>query len=69
MNIHINGQPFKLAENANISDALHLFLSKSQQQMSYAVALNSEFVGKSQYALTPIKELDSIDILFPIHGG
>ncbi len=69
MNIHINGQPFKLTKNTSIHDALDLFLTKPQQQMSYAVALNSEFVSKSQYALTYLKNSDSIDVLFPIHGG
>ncbi|GAA0302592.1 hypothetical protein GCM10009128_22370 [Psychrosphaera haliotis] len=69
MNIHINGHTLTLADKAYVSDALHLFLSSSQLKMSYAVALNGEFVSKSQYTLTSIKNSDSIDVLFPIHGG
>jgi sulfur carrier protein len=37
--------------------------------MSFALALNSDFVNKSQYASTRLNDGDSIDVLFPIHGG
>lgn len=80
MKIHINGEPLNLENGANIegngkakdtsvADALQQYLSQKQQEMSFAVALNSDFVNKSQYAFTLLKDGDSIDVLFPIHGG
>ena len=69
MKIYINGETLNLSKDANVADALQQYLSAKQQKMSFAVALNSDFVSKSQYASTSLKEDDSIDILFPIHGG
>lgn len=73
MKIHINGEPLELEslsnKGASVADALQQYLSAKQQQMSFAVALNGDFVSKSQYALTLVKDGDSIDVLFPIHGG
>jgi sulfur carrier protein len=80
MKIHINGEPLNLEnggnidendkpKSANVADALQQYLSQKQQEMSFAVALNSDFVNKSQYANTLLKDGDSIDVLFPIHGG
>jgi sulfur carrier protein len=80
MKIYINGEPLNLENGGNIeendkpksasvADALQQYLSEKQQEMSFAVALNSDFVNKSQYASTLLKDGDSIDVLFPIHGG
>jgi sulfur carrier protein len=83
MKIHINGELLNLeststektgsektgTEKTSLADALQQYLSQKQQKMSYAIALNSDFVSKSQYANTLLKDGDSIDVLFPIHGG
>lgn len=80
MKIHINGEPLNLengasteengkAKDTTVADALQQYLSQKQQEMSFAVALNSDFVNKSQYANRLLKDGDSIDVLFPIHGG
>jgi len=49
--------------------ALAVFLTGEQQQQSFAVALNGDFVGKEDYQETSINQGDSIDVLFPIQGG
>ena len=72
MKIYINGQVFELSHLAapiNITSALKATLPGSQQQQSFALALNGDFVGKDDYANTVLKSNDSIDILFPIVGG
>ena len=77
MNVFINGKSFTLVINDTksetdafvIAQALEQFLNEYQQQTTFAVALNSDFVGRGDYAQTPIKEGDSIDVLFPIQGG
>ena len=81
MKIHINGEPLtvqipaqttdeiKARTEISVAHALQQYLSPKQQKMSYAVALNSDFVSRSQYTSTLLKDGDSIDVLFPIHGG
>jgi len=70
MKIFINGQSINFAsEQVTVAEALQQFLSPEQQQQSYAVAVNADFVGKQQYAHTALAQGDSIDVLFPIQGG
>jgi len=70
MKIFINGEKVSLgSESATISKALHYYLSPEQQKQSFAVALNSDFIGRADYSQTSINQGDSIDILFPIQGG
>ena len=71
MNVFINGQTFDISNlnSQNLSQALLLFLSEDQQQRSYAVALNGDFIGKVDYENTQVSANDSIDVLFPIQGG
>lgn len=69
MNVFINGKAFNLSDSAYIQQALEQFLNEAQQQTTFAVALNSDFIGKADYQTTSIKEGDSIDVLFPIQGG
>ncbi|MGJ8692507.1 MAG: sulfur carrier protein ThiS [Thalassotalea sp.] len=71
MNIFINGNTYSLtATNSNtVASALELFLTEQQTQLSFAVALNGQFVSKQNYGETSIKPNDALDILFPIVGG
>ncbi|WP_206486168.1 sulfur carrier protein ThiS [Thalassotalea sp. G2M2-11] len=70
MNIYLNGQLTKLAEPPmTLEHALALYLTENDQQQSFAVAVNSDFVAKAQYAHTQLQEGDSVDVLFPIQGG
>lgn len=73
MNIFINGKSFTINIDENetpvVERALMTFLNTEQQQTTFAVALNSNFVGRGDYSRTAIKAGDSIDILFPIQGG
>jgi sulfur carrier protein len=70
MNIFINGDRFTIEHvEAYVDHALQQFLSDAQKDTTFAVALNSDFIGRDNFAQTPIKEGDSIDVLFPIQGG
>ena len=82
MKIKINGQSFDLPNehtseltngltskaSISIDDALVKYFN-NQQQNTFALALNGDFVGKDDYSSTAVKPNDSIDILFPIQGG
>lgn len=69
MKIFINGHEFELDSHSSVDNALAAFLSEEQQKLSFAVALNSDFVGKELYCDTMLSAGDSLDVLFPIQGG
>ncbi|MEI6894632.1 MAG: sulfur carrier protein ThiS [Colwellia sp.] len=70
MNIHINGKAYSLGHETKISVSSALTLHFiEQQQSTFAVALNGDFVGRSDYDATLVKCGDSLDILQPIQGG
>ena len=70
MNIHINGNAYTLPHenHINVNAALTLHFIEAQQS-TFAVALNGDFIGKTDYESTLIKNGDSLDILLPIQGG
>jgi len=70
MNIHINGKAYSLGHEAHISvsSALTLYFIEPQQS-TFAVALNGNFVGKTDYDKTMVTNGDSLDVLQPIQGG
>lgn len=70
MNIHINGKAYSLPHEISItvSAALNLYFIEPQQS-TFAVALNGDFVGKTEYDTTHLNNGDSLDVLQPIQGG
>ena len=70
MNIHINGKAYSLGYKTKMSVSFALTLHFIEpQQSTFAVALNGDFVGKSDYDITQLKDGDSLDVLQPIQGG
>lgn len=70
MNIHINGKAYALSHEAGITVTAALALHFIEpQQSTFAVALNGDFVGKTEYDTRLVKNGDSLDILQPIQGG
>ncbi len=70
MTFHINGKTYSLGNETNISISSALLLHFVElQQSTFAVALNGDFVCKTEYETTMIKNGDSVDILQPIQGG
>jgi sulfur carrier protein len=65
MQIFINRIPHDVDASATLADALGL----AQAQPPFAAALNLQFVPKTQYAATPLKAGDQIEIIAPITGG
>jgi sulfur carrier protein len=65
MQIFINRIPHDVDASATLADALGL----AQARPPFAAALNLQFVPKTQYAATPLKAGDQIDIIAPITGG
>ncbi len=74
MNIFINGQVFSIEQTSEtqpvtLTAALSLYLNEQQRQSTFAIALNGDFVSKSEYERSLLNPDDCVDILFPIQGG
>jgi sulfur carrier protein len=66
MNILVNGEQVRLERAMNVAELLET-LGRTGQ--SIAIALNMDFVPRSAYKGTPVKEGDSIEIVEPRQGG
>lgn len=70
MNIHINGKAHSVDNETQISVSSALTLHFVEpHQSTFAVALNGDFVGNTDYDTTLINNGDSLDVLLPIQGG
>lgn len=65
MNILINQQPLVLPPHASLADAL----ARQALRPPYAVAVNTQFVPRAQYAQTPLHEGDRVEVVSPVTGG
>ena len=65
MNILLNQQPLVLAEGASLADALAL----QSLRPPYAVAVNTQFVPRAQYAARPLQDGDRVEVVSPVTGG
>ena len=65
MNITINQQAIDLPANACVADAL----AQWHTRPPFAVAVNTEFVPKSQYATRALAEGDRMEVIAPVTGG
>ena len=65
MHIFVNRIPHNIDAAATLADALAL----AQARPPFATALNLQFVPKTQYAATSLKDGDQIEIIAPITGG
>ncbi len=65
MRVLVNQHPRELAPSSKISDLLTLIDAKPP----YAVAVNLQYVPKSQHADYVLHENDAIEIISPVTGG
>ena len=65
MKVLINDSPQELAQNARLPDAL----AAIQAVPPFAVAVNREFVPRSQYADRVLRADDRIEVIRPVTGG
>lgn len=65
MNILLNQQPLALPEGASLADALAL----QALRPPYAVAVNTQFVPRAQYAARPLQDGDRVEVVSPVTGG
>ena len=65
MNITINQQATELPAAASVADALALFNAKPP----FAVAVNTQFVPRGQYAQHVLADGDKMEVISPVTGG
>jgi sulfur carrier protein len=65
LHITLNGQAMALPAGATLADAVQA----SGLQPPFAAAVNLQFVPRTQYALTPLKTGDQVELISPVTGG
>ena len=65
MNITLNQQALELSQGASVADALAQFNAKPP----FAVAVNTAFVPKGEYASLLLNEGDKMEVISPVTGG
>lgn len=65
MNITINQQTVELPADATVADAV----AQWQPKPPFAVAVNTEFVPKSRYAMHNLAQGDRVEVITPVTGG
>lgn len=65
MNIHINQKPLTLPDGATVADALAAWGARPP----FAVALNGDFVARTQHAARALQPGDRLDVVQPVAGG
>ena len=65
MHITINLQAVELPANATVADAV----AQWQAKPPFAVAVNTQFVPRNQYAAKALVEGDKMEIIAPVTGG
>jgi sulfur carrier protein len=65
MRVLINQEPHELPEDITLAEAIALIKVRTP----FAVAVNLNFVPRTQYAQTPLQEGDQLEIITPAAGG
>lgn len=65
MQVLVNQIPHELPDGSTLAHALET----GGFQPPFAVAVNLQFVPKTQYAATPLNAGDQIEVISPITGG
>ncbi len=65
MQLIVNDETIEVPEKMSVTDFIQWF----KQEGNFAIAVNMEFVPRSLYAETMLKEGDRIEIVLPMQGG
>lgn len=65
MQIEVNNELLNIEKDTSLAD----FIQSYQKSGNFAVALNMEFVPRSLYVETVLKENDKLEIVEPMQGG
>jgi len=66
LSVFFNGQKEPLSERISLQDFLR---GKACNNPFYAVAINCEFIPRSEYSAKWIEDGDEIEVVAPMQGG
>ena len=66
MNLVINGEDQSMKEAATVAGLLETL---GYDPRAVAVAVNTEFVPRSTYAITELNDGDAVEVVAPMQGG
>ena len=71
--IRVNDEPTQLPQAMPLREFLATWQGSASQdqgqEQTFAIALNGEFVPRTQYAEVTLSEGDALDIVSPVGGG
>ncbi|MHC9512019.1 sulfur carrier protein ThiS [Kangiella sp. M94] len=65
MQLIVNDETIEVPDKMSVTDFIQWF----KQEGNFAIAVNMEFVPRSLYAETMLKEDDRVEIVLPMQGG
>ncbi|HEV3105770.1 MAG TPA: sulfur carrier protein ThiS [Trinickia sp.] len=65
MDIQVNQKPLTLPDGATVADALAAFGARAP----FAVAVNGQFVARTQHTARTLQTGDRLDVVHPVAGG
>ncbi len=70
MQLMLNDESIEIEATMTISQFIDWLKTKDKlEQTNFAVAVNMEFVPRSIYSETYLKENDKVEIVLPMQGG
>lgn len=70
MQLMLNDETIQVENNVTINELVEWLKTNQEfEQKSFAVAVNMEFVPRSIYAETVLKENDRVDIVLPMQSS
>lgn len=66
IHVHFNDELIFLDDNYSLAEFL---IQKNYTKDYFAVAVNRQFIARSQYSVTFLKDEDVIDLISPMQGG
>jgi sulfur carrier protein len=66
MQIHVNGEPLELADNATISVLVAQMVLDGQR---YAIEVNEEIISRSHHDTHGLSDGDQVEVVQAIGGG
>lgn len=70
MQLIVNEERFEVEDNQNINQFIEWYKEQGYlTQENFALAINMEFIPRSVYTETTLKDGDKVEIVFPMQGG
>ncbi|NVK22051.1 MAG: sulfur carrier protein ThiS [Kangiellaceae bacterium] len=70
MQLTVNAEQLIVEDNLSISQFIEWYRNQGYlEQENFAIAVNMEFVPRSIYSETYLRDFDKVEIVLPMQGG